>query len=116
MRLSSFKLRLHELRVLIKILRTIHAARTVQEFLWGSANVTWGIEEWLRMFRKRISKLDEVTLDNPHAAVEIKKRLLQTAALAVALIAIIDTLDCLPDGKNQPPTNLARYARSVKER
>jgi len=72
------------------IAAAIEAARQVQTFLWGEANGAWGLEEWLRMFRKRVAKLEEVRRDNPHAAVELKKRLLQTTALSVALVGIID--------------------------
>lgn len=97
----------------------IKSARSVQTFLWGEANGEWGLEEWKRMFRKRFAKLDEVDRSNPHAAVEIKKRLLQTAAVAVALIGVIDKKgvpwDASPDA---PPSNLPQYAKSniTKER
>ena len=92
----------------------IAAARQVQTFLWGEANGSWGLEEWLRMFRKRVAKLEEVQRENPHAAVELRKRLLQTAALSVALIGIIDRdgvpWDAAPDA---PPSNLAEYERKI---
>jgi hypothetical protein len=93
----------------------IHAARTVQTFLWGDANGEWGLEEWLRMFRKRVAKLEEVKRDNPHAAVELRKRLLQTAALSIAMIGIIDR-DGVPweAGPNAPPSNLPTYTEPVK--
>ena len=71
----------------------VAAARTVQTFLWGEAGDElndWGWEEWLRMLRKRVVRLEEVRQDNLHAEVEIRKRLLQTAALSVALMGIID--------------------------
>jgi len=92
------------------ITEAIVAARQVQTFLWGEANGEWGLEKWLRMFRKRVAKLDEVKRENPHASVELRKRLLQTAALSVALIGIIDR-----DGVSweaalgAPPSNLPGY-------
>lgn len=93
----------------------IEAARQVQTFLWGEANGEWGLEEWLRMFRKRVAKLEEVRRDNPHAAVELKKRLLQTAALSIALIGVIDR-DGVPWSAkpDAPPSNLPEFARPVK--
>ena len=36
------------------------AARKVQEFLWGEADKGFDWEEWKRMFRKRVARLDEV--------------------------------------------------------
>jgi len=93
----------------------IIAARKVQTFLWGEANGEWGFEEWKRMFRKRVAKLDSVNVDHPHAAVEVKKRLLQTAALAIALIAIIDREGGLPvESENAPPSNLPDFVKIVQ--
>jgi hypothetical protein len=88
----------------------IASARQVQTFLWGEANGSWGLDEWLRMFRKRVAKLDEVRKENPHASVELRKRLLQTAALSVALIGIIDR-DGVPweSAPDAPPSNLPGY-------
>ena len=98
--------------------RAIHeaitAARQVQTFLWGEANGAWGLEEWLRMFRKRVAKLEEVRRDNPHAGVELRKQLLQTAALSVALIGVIDR-DGVPweASPEAPPTNLPGYDKPL---
>jgi hypothetical protein len=99
------------------VCEAIEAARQVQTFLWGEANGEWGLEEWLRMFRKRVAKLEEVSRDNPHAAVELKKRLLQTAALSVALMGIIDR-DGVPwdAAPGSPPSNLPDHATPVKIR
>lgn len=92
----------------------VEAARQVQTFLWGEANGAWGLEEWLRMFRKRVAKLEEVRRENPHASVELRKRLLQAAALSVALIGIIDR-DGVPweAASGAPPTNLPGYGEKV---
>jgi F420-0:gamma-glutamyl ligase-like protein len=66
---------------------------------------------WKRMFRKRVVKLEEIRRDNPHAAVELKKRLLQQAALSLALIAIIEETgvpwEAVPGAS---PSNLPQYA------
>lgn len=93
------------------IKEVIVAARTVQTFLWGDSNGEWGLEEWRRMFRKRVAKLDEVDESNPHASVELKKRLLQTAALAVALIAVIDRVGVPERSPDAPPSNLPQFAQ-----
>jgi hypothetical protein len=97
------------------VVAAIEAARQVQTFLWGEANGSWGLEEWLRMFRKRVAKLEEVKQDNPHAAVELKKRLLQTAALAVALMGIIDR-DGVPwaASSSAPLSNLPQFSEPTK--
>jgi len=100
-----------EERILIE---AIKAARVVQEYLWGASNRAWGIEEWLRMFRKRLAKLEEVKRDNPHAAVELRKRLLQTAALAIALMAIIEKKGVVWKAKKPIPSNLPQYKKPVK--
>jgi hypothetical protein len=86
----------------------ITAARTIQEFLWGEQNARWDLEEWRRMFRKRVAKLEEVDPRNPHAAVEVKKRLLQAAALAVAMIGRIDR-EGMPPSSCDTPSNLPGY-------
>ena len=43
------------------------------------------------MFRKRIQKIDDIDVNNPHAIIEMRKRLMQNAALSVALMKILDT-------------------------
>ena len=97
------------------LIEAIRAARTVQTYLWGEANGSWGIEEWRRMFRKRVAKLDEVRCNNPHASVEMKKRLLQTAALSIALMAIIDEHGIDWQGSGEIPSNLPQYADPVAD-
>ena len=95
------------------LMSIIRSAREVQTFLWGRADLSWGIEEWRRMFRKRVIKLDEVNVANPHAEVEMKKRLLQTAALSVALMAIIDKHGINWEGTGETPSNLPEYSNSL---
>lgn len=94
----------------LAIVDAVMAARRVQTFLWGKANGDWGLEEWKRMFRKRVAKLDDIDEHNPHAAVELKKRLLQTAALAVALIAVVDRIGIPERSSGAPPSNLPQFA------
>jgi len=90
------------------IIEAIKSARTVQKFLWGKHNQKWGLEEWRRMFRKRVTKIDEIDIKNPHWKVEMKKRLLQTASLSIALIYLLD------DGEISLETNLPQYKKKKK--
>lgn len=92
----------------------IMAARKVQEFLWGDCNGEWGLEEWKRMFRKRLAKLDDIDPSNPHAIVELRKRVLQNTALGIALLNIIDhpeKLNNLVSGNCDIPSNLPQYSK-----
>lgn len=72
------------------ISQAIESARKIQTFLWGESRRESGLSNWIAMFRKRVDKLEQINRDNPHASVEIRKRLLQNAALSIALIGIID--------------------------
>jgi hypothetical protein len=85
------------------IIEAIQAARTVQEFLWGEHNPHWGLEEWRRMFRKRLAKIEDIDPTNPYWKIELKKRLLQTAALSIALLALLDEgTEVVPGVSNLP--------------
>lgn len=91
-----------------QIKEVIIAARTLEEYLWGEYNGEWNIEEWRRMFRKRIQKIDDIDVNNPHAIIEMRKRLMQNAALSVALMKILDTKG-IPTNKCDIPSNLPQY-------
>ena len=69
------------------IIDVIKAARKIQEFLWADMNHASGLEEFRRMFRKRVAKIEAISMNNPHWRVELNKRLLQTAAICVNLMA-----------------------------
>jgi len=98
------------------IVEGVLAARVVQEFLWGHANGAWGLEEWRRMLRKRLAKLEEVNPSNPHAAVELKKRLLQNIACSVALLRLIQDSGVPWEPVGDPPaSNLPMFDLPVKE-
>lgn len=90
------------------LFEAIVAARKIQTFLWGEANGAWGLEEWRRMFRKRNQKIDDIKTDNPHAIVEFKKRLLQNAALSIALLGILDGRTELGE-ESYIPSNLPEF-------
>ena len=92
------------------IFRAIESAREIQDFLWGDQNNQWDLEEWKRMFRKRVAKIDEIDEKNPHSKVELKKRLLQTAAVSINLLTRLD-LDIMPKNKSEIPSNLEEYRK-----
>lgn len=85
------------------------SAREVQEFLWGEFNSQWDLEEWKRMFRKRMVKIDDIDHNNPHAKIELRKRVLQNTALGIALLCKLDEAD-LPTECNIL-SNLPQYAK-----
>ena len=96
------------------ITEVIRAARTIQEFLWHGMNSDIGLEEFKRMFRKRVVKIDEIQMSNPHWKVEMRKRLLQAAAIAINLITKIDNDEIRHDGIHPTlPSNLPEYDRPV---
>ena len=89
---------------------SIIAARKIQTMLWGEANGAWGLEEWRRMFLKRNHKIELIDPANPHAIVELKKRLLQNAALSIALMSILHYGHPVDIVNDRIPSNLPEYA------
>lgn len=69
---------------------TIIAVRKVQDFLWSAVNDEIPFEEFRRMLRKRLVKMDQITFDNPYWEIEARKRLLQLAAVSINAINKID--------------------------
>jgi hypothetical protein len=94
------------------IIEVIRAARTIQDFLWRDLHDNTGAEEFRRMFRKRVSKLDNISFDNPHWRVEFRKRLLQVAAIAVNAIGKLDRGHVFAD--KGVPSNLPEYATPLQ--
>ena len=72
------------------IKETILSARKIQDFLWGGINEGAGFEEFRRMLRKRLVKMDEIKFDNPYWRTEARKRLLQLAAISIQCMARLD--------------------------
>ena len=96
------------------ILQVIRAARVIQEFLWSDMNVESGLEEFRRMFRKRVAKIEAISMDNPHWRVELNKRLLQTAAICVNLMAKMAGGRLTHDGIHPTmPGNLPDYDQPI---
>jgi len=96
-----------------QIIEVIIASRRLEEYLWGEYNGQWNIEEWRRMFRKRIQKIDDIDVNNPHAIIEMRKRVMQNAALSIALMKILDTKG-IPINECEILSNLPQYADNDK--
>lgn len=92
------------------IAEVIRAARVIQDFLWKEMSDDIGIEEFKRMFRKRVAKIDEIQMSNPHWRVEMRKRLLQTAAIAINMMTKLDNNTLTHDGIHPyMPSNLPGF-------
>jgi hypothetical protein len=98
------------------IAEALISARKIQIVLWGEANGSWGIEEWRRMFIKRFNKINSIDPKNPHAIVELKKRLMQNAALSIALMAILHYGRPIDVENNLIPSNLSKFTEYQKEK
>lgn len=61
------------------------------------------------MFRKRIQKIDDIDVNNPHAIIEMRKRVMQNAALSIALMKILDTKG-IPVEECDISSNLPQYS------
>jgi hypothetical protein len=71
------------------IKEAIIAARKIQDFLWVDYNYSlqpFNNENWVEVFQKRVDKISEITKSSYNWEVELRKRLLQQAALSVAAI------------------------------
>jgi len=98
------------------IIDVIKAARKIQEFLWADMNHASGLEEFRRMFRKRVAKIETISMNNPHWRVELNKRLLQTAAICVNLMAKNATSRLTHDGVHPTmPSNLPEFTTSITD-
>lgn len=76
------------------IQEAILAARDVQDFLWGEGTLK-GIKNsdpqrlksvCIDMYQKRIEKLKEIDFTNKSASVELRKRILQNAAISIKML------------------------------
>lgn len=92
----------------IYLFESVKSARKVQDFLWGEYNSQWDIEEWKRMFTKRMSKITDIDDKNPHAKIELKKRILQNTALGICMLEKLDNDKIVKDCKI--PSNLPQYS------
>jgi hypothetical protein len=80
---------------LLLIFRAIRAARVVQDTLWGSVSNGWrpnaDVDAWVDVLEKRIKCLRGRDESRRHWQVDTRKRALQVAAVAIAMLEWLDT-------------------------
>ena len=70
------------------------SARKLQEFLWDDTREPGDkFEFWKKTLQKRLDKIEKIDFSNPHAMVELRKRLLQNAVISVAWLRALDILE-----------------------
>ena len=69
-------------------------ARRVQDFIWGDlaegGDLVFDQAAWTAMFQKRVDAIESLDVDHPSAVVELRKRVLQQAALSVRALVVLD--------------------------
>lgn len=77
------------------IIRALRAARVVQDTLWGSVSNGWrpnaDVDAWVDVLEKRIKCLRGRDETRRNWQVDVRKRALQTAAVAIAMLEWLDT-------------------------
>jgi hypothetical protein len=76
------------------IAEAIIDARKVQEFIWQDTSLLhFSLEseksKWVEIFQKRVDKISEIDFNNSHFKIELRKRLLQQAALSILALRIL---------------------------
>jgi len=97
------------------IIDIIKSARKIQDFIWGDMNKEAGLEEYKRIFRKRLVNMEEIKTTNPHWEREMKKRLLQVAAMSVNMIYRLNQHDVTEGIHPTLPSNLDDYAKKIED-
>lgn len=75
------------------IYKALIEARSIQDYLWGKLNsvfLTMDVAHFTKLFQKRVDKISSLNVEHPHAKVELKKRLLQQAALSILALRVLD--------------------------
>ena len=75
------------------IFKALVEARSIQDYLWGRLNSVFAemnVANFTKLFQKRVDKISILNASNPHAKVELKKRLLQQAALSILALRVLD--------------------------
>ena len=62
-------------------------------------------------FSFHIRKLGDIDVNNPHAIIEMRKKVMQNAVLSIALMKILDT-KVIPVQECNIPSNLPQYAKN----
>jgi hypothetical protein len=71
------------------------------------------LEEFKRMYRKRVAKIDEIDENNPHAMIELKKRITQIAAISINLLNRLDNGGI--SNEMESISNLPQYSKKITE-
>lgn len=75
------------------IINAVLDARKVQDFIFGDrteADREFSIVFWHELFAKRVDAIARIDINNPSAFVELRKRLLQQAALSVRALVVLE--------------------------
>lgn len=75
------------------IAEAILEARKVQEYIWGEMSLLerpYVPEVWASVFQKRVDKISELNTDNQSCKIELRKRVLQQAALSILALKVLD--------------------------
>lgn len=74
----------------------IKDARRVQEYIWQELSLTNDLDfdarTWQYVFQKRVDKIAQIRKTDPLYKAELRKRVLQQAALSICALKIIDKL------------------------
>ena len=77
------------------IAEAIINARNVQEYIWQELSYTnkpyfYNMSLWSHAFQKRVDKIAKINIEQINYKIELRKRLLQQAALSIAALQILD--------------------------
>jgi len=77
------------------IAEAIAHAREVQEYIWQELSYYGkpfipNLGLWFSVFPKRVDKMKAIDPDHPNFKVELRKRILQQAALSIIALKMID--------------------------
>ncbi len=75
------------------IQEAIIEARKIQDYLckdYYQLKPPFNIEKWRLVFRKRVNKIKNIDSNDPLYLVELKKRILQQAALSILALKLLD--------------------------
>lgn len=69
-------------------------ARKVQEYIWEEISFVhdeFDPEIWRYVFQKRVDRISNIDPKHPYYKVELRKRVLQQAALSICALRVLDS-------------------------
>lgn len=75
------------------VAEAIGTARKVQDYIWGELNLSnkpFDKDCWIEVFQKRVVKISRIDESNPNYRAELRKRVLQQAALSILALEVLD--------------------------